>query len=112
MNAKMMEDVVSYIEKTSALLGEVAMKKQAAAQRAPEVVDVLIKRGFLEARDRARAIVAIQDPVKAMESLKKTAEQSFVPPPTIGRPAQEKHAAGKGTKSEADLAFERGIGLA
>ena len=112
MNADLMKNVVDYVEQTSALLNSVAMQKQAAAQRAPEVVDVLIKRGFLEGKDRERAIIAIQDPVKALESLKKTAEASFVPPPAMGGPSTEKKASNGPKHSEADAAFMRGIGLA
>lgn len=113
MNPELMKNMVDYIEKTSGLLNDVAMQKQAAAQRVPEVVDVLIKRGFLERKDRERAINALQDPLKALESLKKTAESTFTPPPALGAPVVEKKASGRASNvSEADRAFMSQIGLA
>jgi len=113
MNPELLKNMVDYIEKTGSLLNEVAMQKQAAAQQIPDVVDALIKRGFLERKDRERAVVALRDPVKALASLKKTAESFHKEPPTLGGPAVVKKASGASSSgSEADAAFLRGIGLA
>lgn len=106
VSAEQAKRMVGYIEKTQPIIEKVAKTEAAIQKLAPKVVDALIEKGALDASQRDRAIVNIQDPVKALESLQKFAAASGgVPrapaPEALGTPArEEKSAANNGTKKE------------
>lgn len=104
------ENMISYIEKTGALLDETRLAKEAAAKDAPSTVDLLIKRGFLQPTMREAAVVALQDPVKAQASLRKIAEASYTPPLALGR-AESTKVAGSDTMKESDRAYYTKLGM-
>jgi hypothetical protein len=82
-----LDGVIDYVEQTSKLLEKQASTDAEVAKRAPEVVDTLIKRGFINENARAKAIEAVHDPLKVLESLQKTAEavaKRESAPPTLG----------------------------
>jgi polyhydroxyalkanoate synthesis regulator phasin len=82
-----LEGVIDYVEQTSKLFEKQASTDAEVAKRAPEVVDTLIKRGFINENQRVKAIEAVHDPLKVLESLQKTAEavaRRESAPPTLG----------------------------
>ena len=117
--AEKIQKMVSYIEKTQPIIEKAAQIEAEVAKLAPTVVDILIKRGALELSQRDRAVVNIQNPVRALESLRKLAEEDpkSSKPESMGEPAgtaKVASAGGNGTEgklSEADRAFLASFGL-
>ena len=66
--------VADYVEATMPRLAKQAELDQKVSEAAPDVVDTLIKKGFVDADKRAAALKAVHDPLKVLASLKKTAE--------------------------------------
>jgi hypothetical protein len=66
--------VVDYVEATSGVMTKLAEQEQKVAEFGPQVVDTLIKTGFLTENRREDAIQATTDHLKVLESLQKTAE--------------------------------------
>lgn len=73
VSAEFLQGVVSYVEKTEALIEKAASVEYEVASRAPAVVDTLIKAGMLDAENRSVAIENVRDPLKVQESLRKVA---------------------------------------
>lgn len=120
VNTKTAQDFVSYVEATQPMVEELATIKAAMAEAAPATVDKLIEAGFLPQEKRAQAIVAIQDPPKAMDSLQKLAsalveQRTPQPPAKLGQGQSTVKTASTGQKekySEADKAYLRRLGFA
>lgn len=86
--------MVDYLEATLPIIEKQAEVASTVKQEAPDVVDFLIKRGFVAENRREQAIAAASDPAKVLAALKKTAERSTpqrtvdgVEPPKMGGPA-------------------------
>jgi hypothetical protein len=94
VDAEVLQDMVAYIEKSQELLEKAASVENSISEQAPSVVDSLIKAGLLDSEQRQLALVRIQDPLKALESLKKTAEAYRKPVVTtsLGTPGEIKSA--------------------
>jgi hypothetical protein len=91
-----LEGVIDYVEQTSKLLEKQASTDAEVSKRAPDVVDTLIKKGFINENQRAKAVEAVHDPLKVLESLQKTAEavaRREAAPPTLGAAAGVKSAS-------------------
>jgi len=95
----LLSKLVDYVEGTTQVLVKQAELDTKVSEAGPDVVDTLIKRGFVDSDKREAALRAIHDPLKVLESLKKTAEsvdqkKKDVEPPTMGIPHTIKEAAG------------------
>ena len=117
VRAEAMQDMVDYIEETQPTIKKLAETEDAVRSMAPRVVDTLIEKGALDASQRDRAIVSIQDPVRALESLEKLAnafgarKAVETAPPSLGTPEHTTEKAAGEYTSDADDAFLRKIGL-
>jgi hypothetical protein len=107
---------VEYVKATQPLLAKAAELERSIANKAPSTVDALIKAGFLLENQRSQAIVSLQDPLRALESLEKTAAEfhrktSMVAP--LGEPMISKSASTEKAEkgSAADDKFLRDFGL-
>lgn len=122
--AEVLQDMAAYVEKTDAILEKAASIDTEVANRAPAVVDALIKAGMLEEAKRQIAIDNIRDPLKTLESLRKSAEfvrtkAAAAPekPVTMGSGANDMNKsagsseAGRGAMKESDQVFMRGFGF-
>ncbi len=124
--AEVLQDMVNHVEKTNEVIEKVASLEAAVEQRAPTVVDKLVKAGFLNESQRASAAVALQDPIKALDSLEKLADHRIAdiaangatPPSSMGG-GRAPHSAGeiktansRDTGSDADRLFLQRLGLA
>ena len=85
--------MVDYLEVTLPIVEKQAEVASTVRQEAPEVVDFLIKRGFVAENRREQAITAASNHAKVLAALKKTAERSTpqkvaegAEPPKIGGP--------------------------
>lgn len=118
----LLQDMVAYVEKSNEILEKAASQETEVSQRAPAVVDSLIKAGLLNADQRNSALQRIQDPLKALESLRKTAEVlvsrvEAQNPGSLGLGESVKSASTSvsstnvGKKKESDIAFEKAFGL-
>jgi hypothetical protein len=118
VSAKQAKRMVRYVEVTRPIITKMAETEAKIAELAPKVVDTLIEKGALDRSQRERAIVNIQDPVKALESLRKFASaQSVVKkasdPESMGSPVGEKTASDNGTSKmkESDALWLRRFGF-
>jgi len=118
VSAEQAKRMVRYVEVTRPIITKAAETEAKVAELAPKVVDLLIEKGALERSQRDRAIVNIQDPVKALESLRKfAAAQSVVKkvadPESMGSPSGEKKASddGKSKMKESDAIWLRRFGF-
>ena len=66
--------LLDHFEKTAPVLEKQASLDEAIAKRAPGVVETLIKCGFLTEGQRDKAVAAVADPLKVLDSLEKTAQ--------------------------------------
>jgi len=80
---QVLQDMLTYVEKSSALLEETGRVQVEMHRRAPALADSLVKAGLLDANAREAAILKLQGPVSVMESLQKTAE--FIGSQTVTR---------------------------
>lgn len=85
--------MVDYLEVTLPIIEKQAEVASTVKQEAPEVVDFLIKRGFVAENRRDQAIAAASNHAKVLAALKKTAERSTLQkvadggePPKMGGP--------------------------
>jgi len=88
--------MVDYLETTLPLIEKQAEVASTVKEEAPQVVDFLIKRGYVAENRREQAIEAALDHGKVLAALKKTAERSTPQkvadgeePPKMGGPAGE-----------------------
>ena len=108
---------VAYAEKAQPLIEKAAQEEAAAAKLVPEVVDNLVKAGYLVAGQREKAAASLQSHVKALEALNKLATASQTSkaasePPTLGAgvpPAAPASADGK-TVKESEQIWQRAFG--
>lgn len=114
-----LQGVVAYVEKTNEFLEKAAGIDAEVAKRAPAVVDTLIKAGMLDADKRDIAITNVLDPLKTIESLRKTAEfiqktPTAVKPPEMGSGAEMHKTAGssdqRSVQKESDRIWESHFG--
>lgn len=101
----MMGELIDHIEGTSKLLEKQAQIDAEVAKRGPAVVDTLIKQGFLNENQRAKALEAVKDPLKVLDSLQKTAmavtkTASASEPPKLGQGGEVKEAGVKAATSD------------
>lgn len=89
--------MVDYLEVTLPIVEKQAEVASTVRQEAPEVVDFLIKRGFVAENRREQAIAAASSHEKVLAALKKTAERTTFQkvanggePPKMGGPANDR----------------------
>ncbi len=98
VDEKVMGELLDHVEGTSKLLEKQAQIDAEVAKRGPAVVDTLIKQGFLNENQRAKALEAVKDPLKVLDSLQKTAmaaagkPASAAEPPKLGQGGSIKEA--------------------
>jgi hypothetical protein len=91
VDPKVLEGMVDFVEAAVGYAQKQAELEKAAAERAPAVVEALVKAGMVQEERRKAAEAAAQDPLKVLDSLKKTAEAAQrlkhegAPPPALGR---------------------------
>lgn len=73
VDTKVLEATVDFVEQATGFAQKQAELEAAVAKRGPQVVDTLIKSGFITEDRRESAIRATRHPVKVLESLEKTA---------------------------------------
>ena len=86
VDEKVMGELLDHIEGTSKLLEKQAQIDAEVAKRGPAVVDTLIKCGFLNENQRAKALEAVRDPLKVLDSLQKTASIASAKPAQTAEP--------------------------
>lgn len=100
VSADFLEKVANYVEATMPKIAKQAELDQKVTEAAPDVVDTLIKRGFIDASKRELALKAVHDPLKVLESLRKTANAAAmdrskdIAPPSMGSAASGVKEAG------------------
>lgn len=125
VSADVMKATVEFVSEATPLLKEAEERKQAADKLIPNVVDTLVKCGFLTNEQRGKAAQTLQDPSKVLQSLMnvallKTKSASDERPASLGagttvqrdnaKTASASTLAGVKT-SEADQRFLRNFGL-
>ncbi len=106
---------VQFIDQAFGLLEQTHQEKQAAAAKAPVVVDALIERGLADPMQKDAMVRKFStDPTFAMDALMKIA--SRVPPPSMGAPhngrdTQRRNGGHRKQARESDLAFLRGLNI-
>ena len=91
-----LSEMVTYVEGSQKLIQKHASEQAELMQKAPAMVDVLIKQGFLHENERLAAIEACKSPVKLVDTVVKMAEletQRSAPPPAMGGTNSVKDAA-------------------
>jgi predicted DNA-binding transcriptional regulator len=101
VNEDFLSGVVNYIEATGEMLSKQSELEEKIEEFGPAVVDTLIKRGFIDENGRTEAIAATRDPLKVLESLKKTAEEV-----DRRKKAEETEPMGKGEDTPATKVAE------
>ncbi len=113
IDPNVLQESVDFIAEAQPLLQKAAETEAAVAAAVPEVVDNLIKRGFVEANAREAAITNLQDPRKMLVALNKlaeiqTREKAASAPATMGAAdaSSSKVASNGGSKmKESDKVF-------
>ena len=120
--AAIVEKLVEYIDDSTKMFEKRAEVERKVNEVGPSVVDTLVKRGLVDAKNRESALRAIEDPVKVLESLKKTAEfveraaKEEQPIPSMGSASEIKEAGGNTSGESAEMKevnrrFVRALGL-
>lgn len=111
--AEFLSSVIDYVEAASQLVVKKAEEEAAVAERAPSVVDTLIKQGFLHENQRKAAESACLEPLKVLDSLQKTAQvaseqRAATPsaPPKLGGANTVKNAGVAPVASKSNMAME------
>jgi hypothetical protein len=121
VNAANMQKVVEYVAESQPLLQKHAEVQAQVAATVPAVVDELIKQGFVDASIREKAIVNLQDPLRALDTLKKLAAavktSQPAAPAAMGRTHENKTAGASASASgkpmkESDRIFYERFGFA
>ena len=106
-------DVVSYVEKASAVFDANGRQAVDTEAQAKVTLDTLKKQGLCPAgADDEKLLEKLCNPVEALKALDKTARQ--VPPPSLGTPegGEVKVASDQSTSvRESDARFESAMGL-
>jgi len=74
VDTKVLEGMVDFVEQSVGYAQKQAEVEAAVEERGPQVVDALIKSGFVNSDNREAALKAAKDPLKVLESLEKTAK--------------------------------------
>lgn len=74
IDPNVLQESVDFIAEAQPLLQKAAETEAAVAAAVPELVDNLIKRGFVEASVRDTAIKNMQDPLRLISAMNKLAE--------------------------------------
>jgi hypothetical protein len=120
ISADKLNKMVDYIEQTQPVLEKAAAVEAEVAKMVPQVVDELIEKGALAVNERDRAILNLQNPVKALKSLSVLAgsmgEKNASAPPKLGGPAgQSKEASDNNGNTkpmkESDRVFYERLGI-
>lgn len=109
-------ELVEQFEKTSAFNKRAMDEQKKIDERVPQVVDALVKSGFVDAANRDSAIKTMQaDPMKSLECLEKLA--SLMPvtsksPDSLGGvvATTAKTASQQTQKSESEQLWDRAFG--
>jgi len=110
--AAVLQDMMTFIEKSSALLEETGRVQVEMHRRAPALADTLVKAGLLDAKSRDVAISKLQEPLQVMESLQKTAEHVTQMVPSIGAPDTTSQGSEKpASMKESDRAYYSRLGF-
>lgn len=119
--AELFEAMTGYIERTANFAQKQAELEQSIATSAPNVIDTLIKCGFVTESHREVALQAARDPLKVLECLHKVAARKAVRQdvsvPSMGGAGEIKEAGVAADKTlspamvEANARFLRSIGL-
>lgn len=112
------QQVVEFVKQSGELLEKKAAEESKVAEKAPDVIDALIKAGMLDSSKRADAIAKASDPIRTLESLQKTAEwvaeskKTTKAAPSLGKAAGvERPVASKTPAKESDRIWSEGFGL-
>lgn len=109
--AAVLQDMMAFIEKSSALLEETGRVQAELHRRAPALADTLIKAGLLDAKSRDAAVDKLQKPLQIMESLQKTAEYVTQTVPSMGAPDNSSHGSERPAMKESDRAYYARLGF-
>lgn len=118
IDPKELQKMVEYIEQTQPLIKKQAAAEDSVKNAVPTLVDSLVKRGWLEATLRDKAIASFQDPLALINSFKKVAEaknEQSAPAP-IGKSASANKTGNDDSvtvkkSSEADRKFLEAFNL-
>jgi hypothetical protein len=112
---QVLQDMLTYVEKSSALLEETGRVQVEMHRRAPALADSLVKAGLLDSNAREAAIQKLQEPISVMESLQKTAEFINQSVPRMGEPANKEASDNKKDTNvnikESDRAYYARLGF-
>ncbi len=120
-----LQEMTGFIEETTGVLEKHASVEAKVNEAAPILVDRLIKAGMLQPSERSVALVNLQDPLKVMMALDQiamskiaSADESKKTSKPMGSSGNIQNAGSIKTaserreeRSEADLAYERRLGL-
>ena len=109
--AAVLQDMMAFIEKSSALLEETGRVQAELHRRAPALADTLVKAGLLDAKSRDAAVDKLQKPLQIMESLQKTAEYVTQTVPSMGAPDNSSRGSERPTMKESDRAYYARLGF-
>ena len=120
--ATLLQHVLQFVKLSAEISAEVEAEKQAAAHEAPAAVDALISADLLKPANRETAVKVFgDDPVRALQGLRKAAQQFGARPPTMGTPSddlskqasvsEETQYANPLNRGEAGQAFLSSFGL-
>jgi hypothetical protein len=115
-----LQESVEFIAEATPILQKQAELETRIAERAPEVVDLLIKAGHVAPEIRETAVKNLQDPMNMLTVLSKLAaltgqkKEAAVAPATMGEAVTTNKQASAPARAdkESDKAFLRGFGLA
>ena len=113
IDSTVLDGLVDFVEQSVGYASKQAETEAAVAERGPQVVDTLISNGFVNADKKQAALRAVQDPLKVLESLEKTARAKVAKavvsaaPETLGEGGEVKEAgvndAGPGGGDSPDM---------
>ena len=111
---EVLQDMLTYVEKSSALLEESGRVHVEMQKRAPDLAEALVKAGLLDEKSRFAAVAKLQEPLTLMDSLQKTAEHVSESVPSMGGPSKEaddKTLDNKASIKESDRAYYARLGF-
>jgi len=118
--ASLLQRMVGFVEKSGALVEQVAKDQELAKQAAPEAASLLVQKGLLSEDQQEKAAAAIGNShATALDILRRTAthigvEKTAAALPPMGAPAGDLEKAGGAPASptaEADRAFLTAMGF-
>jgi len=112
IDSEVLEGMVGFVEQSVGYASKQAEVEATVAERGPQVVETLIKQGFIDGDKKQAALRAIKDPVKVLESLEKTAKAkmakaSAAEPDKLGEGGGVKEAGvGSAEKTDESVAMQ------